>query len=208
MRPFLPSHFPGYDIYLWIDADVWLQDWRGVELYRRGAESRNITVTPHSDRSYISNLSVFEHRHRQFLAAYGKEAADELAYAHHLNAGIFSAGATSPLWSAWAEAYQATIDATEGGVTGDQIALNFVCYRRPLTGHLLPALCNWQCHLAVPFWDPRSGRFCERQLPNAPISLLHLTHKSKDWRDRVRGLDGRGYEMDLRYRPPTPPEAR
>ena len=30
-RPFLPQHFPGYDAYMWIDADAWLQDWSRSE---------------------------------------------------------------------------------------------------------------------------------------------------------------------------------
>jgi hypothetical protein len=30
-RPFLPRHFPYYEMYLWLDADAWLQDWRAVE---------------------------------------------------------------------------------------------------------------------------------------------------------------------------------
>src|SRR3546814_1053768 len=38
VRPFLPQHFPGYDVYIWIDADVWLQDGRGIELYNRSEE--------------------------------------------------------------------------------------------------------------------------------------------------------------------------
>ena len=38
-RPFLPKHFPGYEMYFWLDADAWLQDWRIVELYCRAAES-------------------------------------------------------------------------------------------------------------------------------------------------------------------------
>jgi len=203
VRPFLPRHFPGYDSYLWIDADVWLQDWRGVELYGLGAQSRDITLTPHSDRCYLFNQSVFRHRYKQFLQAYGKEVADELAVGHHLNAGIFSASAASPLWDAWATAYQTAIDASEGAMMSDQIALNFVCYRRPLTGHLLPALYNWQCHLALPFWNPQLGKFCEPQLPNAPLSLLHLTYNSKEWQGEVRGTDQRSHKMDLHYRPPV-----
>ncbi|MEJ1977678.1 MAG: hypothetical protein WDN49_17780 [Acetobacteraceae bacterium] len=27
-RPFLREYFPGYDVYVWIDSDVWLQDVR------------------------------------------------------------------------------------------------------------------------------------------------------------------------------------
>ncbi|MBV8335522.1 MAG: macrocin O-methyltransferase, partial [Alphaproteobacteria bacterium] len=36
-RPFLRCHFPGYESYLWIDADAWLQDWRVIELYLAAA---------------------------------------------------------------------------------------------------------------------------------------------------------------------------
>src|SRR4051794_33857073 len=31
-RPFLPQYFPGREIYLWLDSDTWLQDWRIVDL--------------------------------------------------------------------------------------------------------------------------------------------------------------------------------
>ena len=35
-RPFIPQIFPDYDIYVWMDADTWIQDWRGIELYIEG----------------------------------------------------------------------------------------------------------------------------------------------------------------------------
>ena len=36
-RPFIPKHIPGYDIYFWIDADAWVQDWAAVETYLQAA---------------------------------------------------------------------------------------------------------------------------------------------------------------------------
>ena len=45
-RPFLPRHFPGYETYLWIDADAWLQDWRAVELYVAAACGDRLAITP------------------------------------------------------------------------------------------------------------------------------------------------------------------
>ncbi len=196
-RPFLPSYFPGYDTYLWIDADVWLQDWRGVELYVRGAQLADLAATPHTDRAYRFNRAIPQHSYQQFTAGYGKAVAGELAHRQHLNAGIFAAQADSPLWSAWADAYQKGIVTSSGVMTNDQTALNVACHSGGLRMQLLPALYNWQCHLALPLWDPRAGRFCEPHLPNAALSMVHLTHTAKDSAYSIRGLDGKVREMTL-----------
>jgi hypothetical protein len=37
VTPFLPECFPGHEVYLWIDADVWVQHWAALEMYLRGA---------------------------------------------------------------------------------------------------------------------------------------------------------------------------
>ena len=40
-RPFLPRYFPGFDLYLWIDADCWVQQGDAIALFlRRGAHRR------------------------------------------------------------------------------------------------------------------------------------------------------------------------
>ena len=31
-RAFLPNYFPGYEKYLWIDADAWVNSWEAIEL--------------------------------------------------------------------------------------------------------------------------------------------------------------------------------
>jgi hypothetical protein len=51
-RPFLRRHFPGYEIYLWIDADAWLQDWRVIDLYVAAAGLDKLAITPEIDRAY------------------------------------------------------------------------------------------------------------------------------------------------------------
>lgn len=197
VRPFLPRHFPGYDTYIWIDADVWLQDWRGIELYTLGSRNSDVTVTPHTDRAYPFDRSVLRHRYRQFRQGFGRKVAYDLSQQQHLNAGVFAARAGSALWDHWASAYQEAIDTSGGVMVSDQIALNFAVFEQRLTVHLLSALYNWQCHLAFPIWDQRTQQFCEPHLPHTPISLLHLTHKSKDGVHEIRGLDGKPREMKL-----------
>src|SRR5204862_8253618 len=51
-RPFLPRHFPGYEMYFWLDADAWLQDWRAVEPFCAAAGRAKLAIAPEFDRAY------------------------------------------------------------------------------------------------------------------------------------------------------------
>ncbi|MBV9964576.1 MAG: hypothetical protein JO008_02665 [Alphaproteobacteria bacterium] len=51
-RPFLPRHFPGHEMYFWLDADAWLQEWRIVELYCKAAGRDKLAIVPEIDRAY------------------------------------------------------------------------------------------------------------------------------------------------------------
>src|SRR6266436_3481820 len=56
-RPFLRRHFPGYEMYLWIDADAWLQDGRVIDLYMSAAGHHKLAITP------MVNCGVFALHH-------------------------------------------------------------------------------------------------------------------------------------------------
>lgn len=198
-RPFLPQHFPGYDTYLWLDADVWVQRWQGIALFRQAACLGDVAAVPHTDRAYPHRPDVIAHRHRMVAAGFGKAIADALISQQYLNAGVFAARADSPLWTQWGEAFQQGIEASAGAVVDDQAALNYALHRRGLSAHLLPATCNWQSHLAAPAWQPRGGFFCEPFLPFAPVALMHLTHRTKSAVCNLAGLDGERHRMTLRY---------
>src|SRR5579883_426395 len=54
VRPFIPQYFPGYDVYLWIDGDAWVQDASAIDLYVSVAREGKLAITPHIGRSYKS----------------------------------------------------------------------------------------------------------------------------------------------------------
>jgi len=199
VRPFLPQHFPGYDTYLWIDADVWVQSWQGIELFRHAARLDPVAAAPHTDRAFPLHRRMVQRRHASFAAGYGKAEADLLCLENHLNAGVYAARAGSPLWALWAEVFQQGIDASNGADINDQTALNYAWHRRGLSVHLLPANCNWTCHMAKPAWNPRTRQFCEPFLPFAPIALLHLCGLTRQRVYDLAGLDGQRHRMSLRY---------
>jgi Lipopolysaccharide biosynthesis proteins, LPS:glycosyltransferases len=51
-RAFLPNYFPGYEKYLWIDADAWVNSWEAIELYFKGCEKNKLAISTSADRSY------------------------------------------------------------------------------------------------------------------------------------------------------------
>jgi hypothetical protein len=82
-RPFLPRHFPGYEMYFWLDADAWLQDWRAVELYRAAAGRDRLAITLEIDRAYKRHykrpkLFGFTLAWKCYREAFGWRAADRL----------------------------------------------------------------------------------------------------------------------------------
>src|SRR5262245_24477855 len=51
-RPHLRRYFPGYETYLWLDADVWVQDWSAPRLFLEAAQLGDISIVPEMHRSY------------------------------------------------------------------------------------------------------------------------------------------------------------
>src|SRR5882757_5798369 len=51
-RPFLPRYFHGYDIIVWLDADIWVQTPSYLRHYVTGAERYGFALTAEIDRSY------------------------------------------------------------------------------------------------------------------------------------------------------------
>ena len=52
-RAFLPKYFPGYNKYLWIDADAWVNSWDAIELYFKGCENKKLSINSPLARGLI-----------------------------------------------------------------------------------------------------------------------------------------------------------
>jgi hypothetical protein len=213
-RPFLPGHFPGHDIYVWLDSDTWVQEWAAVELLMRAADSGALGVVAETDRAYPTGdtqlridrvlgipYRVSSYNYRKFRDAYGAEVARRLAQQPIVNAGVFALHRDAPHWSVWAECYQSTLDRSRRD-GADQVSLNRVCHAGGLPVELLPATCNWIASKARPRWDPAAGRLVEPYLPHAPIGILHLTGEAKDAQFDLSSLDGVVVRRTLRYAGP------
>ncbi|MGB3267261.1 MAG: TylF/MycF/NovP-related O-methyltransferase [Microcoleus sp.] len=204
-RPFLRRYFPGFDIYLWIDADAWVQDWQAVELLVKGAVKRGLAVVPELDRGYYLAYGklpwYWEFVSRDYQAAFGEEIAQQLHSYPTINAGIFALQKDAPHWELWAEYLGEGLQRHVSLMT-DQIALNRLVYGTQMFDktEMLPARCNWSCNFGLPVWDKQRACFVEPYLPHGAIGILHITGHKHDL-VKLATTDGSQIEISLRYQP-------
>jgi predicted O-methyltransferase YrrM/SAM-dependent methyltransferase len=210
-RPFLRRYFPNFDIYLWIDADAWVQDWQAVELLVKGAAKRGLAVVPELDRGYYLAYGklpwYWQFVYRDYQAAFGEEVAQQLHSYPTINAGIFALQKDAPHWEIWAEYLEQGLQRHVSLMT-DQIALNRLVYGTEMFDktEMLPARCNWSCNFGLPVWDKHQACFVEPYLPQEAIGILHITGHKHDL-VKLATTDGNQIEISLRYQPKKKPNS-
>lgn len=180
-RPFLPDHFPGYENYIWIDADAWIQNWWAVEWLEEGAAGGNLSIVPELDRAYAHCFdfkSYVRWTYDQQTRFFGEEIAKRVGYNPVLNCGVFSMAGAHPVWSVWRDAMSLAL-ASHVGFYADQMSLNYAVYTTDQPCCLLPSSFNWLANMALPAFDPETRQFVEPGIPYRPIGILHLAGDTK-----------------------------
>ena len=182
-RAFLPDYFEHYKVYVWLDADMWLNDLNSFLLYEKGALNNKLTIVPQVDRAYKKNANVewflgFPKKIKTInYKNIGKSVSKKLArkYAFHstLNAGAFAINDNYKIWQCFQK--NVKLAAKKGRIFGtDQVALALSIYEDKIPTEFLPAYCNWMCEFHLPKFDKDRLQFIEPYLPNHPIALMHL----------------------------------
>lgn len=212
-RPFLPDYFPGYDLYFWMDADTWVQDWKAVELFLEGGRRKKLTVTGQSDRAYPKGMRVkwlhaWPWKVRGFYftnarKAFGIKTAQKIFPYHVILAGAFCLHKDAPHWKKWQELLIKALD--KGKVfTAEQLTLGIMTHLENYPVEILPAYLHWLCEFK-PLWDEKRQIFVEPHLPHEKIGILHLSGYDKMRVDRSETTDFEtlsGETMALSYRYP------
>ena len=169
-RPFLPRYFPGFDLYLWIDGDCWVQQGDAIALFLAAARTGALAVAPEIHRS----MRHYHHAWGEFSAVNGAayeacfdkadgRAADPLS--HDQRRRVRARGrraALGGLGRSHGDALQRSTDMT------DQMALNVLVYDKGFGCEPLPSRCNWPVHHATPAWDAERALFVEPAMPYDP----------------------------------------
>jgi len=198
-RPFLRENFPGHAVYIWLDADVWMQNWAGIEALYAGATETGAAMVHQRERAYAFWPRLFAWKLKHFVLGYGVTTGIWLTSRPHINNGVFAMRADAPHWEHWRRHYQKAFDRTQLPIPHDQFGLNAAVYLHRLPTRFLPPSCNWICDLAPPVWNAEAGQLCLPYPPHRPISHLHLAGFGKTETFKLKTTDGSIRQTALRF---------
>ena len=190
-RAFLPKYFPNFTKYLWIDCDAWVNSWSTVELYFRACDNGKLGITQSIGPGYrimskvkwlLGKIAIIKSQNYKHAKASGIEdsISRKLAFAPHINIGVFSLEKNSPAWKSWQENLRQTLKA--GEIFGsEQLAMNMSVYIDNIETEFLPLNCNWITSNLLPKFDEDQECFVEPYLPNYKIGIMHLA--AGIWKD-------------------------
>ena len=218
-RAFLPKYFPNYEKYLWIDCDAWVNDWSSVELYFEACNNGKLGITQTLGPGYkimskvnwlfgkvaIIKSQNFKHAIKSRI---GLSKARKLAFAPHINIGVFSLEKNSPGWSSWQKNLEQTLKS--GNIFGSEgLAINMSVYIDDLETEFLPLNCNWIASNLLPKFDEIKNTFVEPYLPNYEIGIMHLAagiwdgdrdmRLDKEVKIKIKSLQNNSLSKSLRF---------
>ncbi len=195
-RAFLPDYFPEFKKYLWIDCDAWVQNWDCIELYMKACENGKLGITQTMGPGYrvmskvnwlFGRLALIKSQNYKHARSSGikEEDARKIAFAPHINIGVFSLEKNSPCWKSWQKNLIKTL--SKGQVFGSEgLAINLSVYVDNIPTEFLPLHCNWIASNLLPKFDTEKEIFVEPNLPNYQVGIMHLAAgiwiKEKDMR--------------------------
>ena len=218
-RAFLPKYFPNYEKYLWIDCDAWVNDWNAVDLYFKACENGKLGITQTIGPGYrimskvnwlFGKIAVIKSQNfkHAISSKIGMDAARKLAFAPHVNIGVFSLQKNSSCWDVWQKNLETTLKS--GQIFGSEgLAINMSIYIDNVETEFLPLNCNWIASNLLPKFDEKERMFVEPYLPNTKIGIMHLAagiwdHK-KDMRVdssvkiQIKTLENKNISKSLRF---------
>ena len=218
-RAFLPKYFPSYEKYLWIDCDAWVNDWKSVDLYFKACSESKLGITQTLGPGYkimskvnwlLGKLAIVKSQNfkHAISSKISMDKARKLAFAPHINIGVFSLEKKSPIWDVWQKNLNQSLKA--GKVFGSEgLAINMSVYIDEVKTEFLPLNCNWIASNLLPKFDEKQNTFVEPYLPNYKIGIMHLAagiwkdnqdmRLNKDIKVNISTLENKRILKSLRY---------
>tara|TARA_B100000945_G_C20350656_1_gene582073 strand:- start:287 stop:1198 length:912 start_codon:yes stop_codon:yes gene_type:complete len=218
-RAFLPDYFPEFSKYLWIDCDAWVNSWSAVELYFKACDNGKLGITQSIGPGYkiiskvkwlVGKLAIIKSQNYKHAKASGvnENIARKVAFAPHINIGVFSLEKNSNCWKVWQENLRQTL--SKGKIFGSEgLAINISVYHDNVPVELLPLKCNWIASNLLPKFDINNDTFVEPYLPNEKIGIMHLAaglwknnkdmRLNKDLEIEIETLQGKKIFKSLRF---------
>jgi hypothetical protein len=218
-RAFLPNYFPGFKKYLWIDCDAWINSWDAVELYFKACDNGKLGITQSIGSGYrimtkvkwvfgkIALIKSQNYKHAK-KSGFTENEARKIAFAPHINIGVFSLEHDSQCWSLWQSVLKKSL--SSGNIFGSEgLAINIAVYIKEVEVEFLPLYCNWIASNVLPKYDTDKNTFVEPYLPHNKIGIMHLAaglwkegkdmRVNKDVKIIIKSTKGLNIQKSLRF---------
>ena len=218
-RAFLPNYFPEFKKYLWIDCDAWVQNWHTIEFYFKACENGRLGITQTIGPGYrimskvnwlIGKIAIIKSQNYKHAKKSGlsEDESRKLAFAPHINIGVFSLEKESKCWDIWQNNLRRTL--AKGKIFGSEgLAINMAVYIDNVKTEFLPLGFNWIASNLLPKYNESSKKFVEPNIPNSEIGIIHLAagikvndqdmRVNKNVKIDIQTLDGKVIKKSLRY---------
>ena len=202
-----------------IRDSAWVNDWKTIELYFKACDDNKLGITQTIGPGYkitskvdwvFGKLAIiksqnFKHAIKSNISL---DKARKLAFAPHINIGVFSLEKNSKSWDIWQNNLRETLKG--GDIFGsEQLAMNISVYHDNIETEFLPLNCNWITSNLLPKFDETNDTFVEPYLPNNKIGIMHLAagiwkdnqdmRLNKDVKIEIKTLDGKTLNKSLRF---------
>ena len=178
-RPFIHKYFPEYEIFFWLDSDLWFQNPLSILDLVQDVKKFGSVIVSEFYEGYDTFQDRVKSNHyymqkKNFMNFYkGKININNEAY---YNIGVLGVAKSSGLFAEFEKILKILYGIVYTHMT-DQIAFNEVLFKTKLFTSVSP-LNNWMCNLGLPnftdgiFLDPfHKGK--------SKINILHLSGKNK-----------------------------
>ncbi len=218
-RAFLPNYFPEFDKYLWIDSDAWVNSWESVELLFKACEKGKLGITQSVGSGYkvlskvkwlFGKLALIKSQNYKHAkkSGFSETVARKIAFAPHINIGVFSLEKNSNCWKVWQDILKKAL--SEGRIFGSEgLSINIAVYDKNVDVEFLPLYCNWIASNVLPKFDQNKSTFVEPYLPHNTIGIMHLAagiwsgnkdmRLDKDIRIKIKTTSGNEINKSLRF---------
>ena len=218
-RAFLPKYFPEFNKYLWIDCDAWVNNWSTVEMYFEACNNGKLGITQSVGQGYrvlskvnwlFGKLALIKSQNYKHAkkSGFSESTARKIAFAPHINIGVFSLEKNSSCWKTWQDILRKAL--SSGKVFGSEgLAMNIAVYDKDVEAEFLPLYCNWIASNVLPKYDQDNDTFVEPYLPHNKIGIMHLAagiwvgkndmRLNKNIKIKIKTLQGKDIDKSLRY---------
>lgn len=186
-RPYLPLLLPGYDVYVWLDSDTWVQNPASIRSFvaSSSAHPGKIAISSTDPWAYeFTPAQAQEFQNYSYLwyeGIFGSAMAATYSDKKILNSGFFALANCSAVWSLWraeVERFYSSSFQRPAWLLhmAEQTALNYVAYAHECFVEF-NSFHNYNCHMALP--ERRGSRVGLRHRGEQEIGIVHLTVASQ-----------------------------